>query len=143
MSSLPEPIAFSEEEWVRALIDQEPHPNLLVVCDGPTPTAVARRVADLCPVPCEHCLVPGELRLPECRPGTLVLHDVAALTLEQQLALFDWLTGCWHGMQVISIASTPLLPLVHSGRFLEGLYYRLNVVYLVAGHRNRKAMPAS
>ena len=38
--------------------------------------------------------------------------------------------------QVISITSAPLLPLVEDGQFLEGLFYRINVVSLVArvGH---------
>jgi transcriptional regulator of aromatic amino acid metabolism len=54
------------------------------------------------------------------------------MSLGQQVALYDWLTdGCEH-LQVVSISSVPLLPLVEEGRFLEGLFYRLNVIHLDA-----------
>jgi DNA-binding NtrC family response regulator len=35
-------------------------------------------------------------------------------------------------VQIVSITSEPLWPLVEQGRFLEGLFYRLNVVTLEA-----------
>ena len=38
-----------------------------------------------------------------------------------------------HGsVQIVSITSQPIWPLVEAGRFLEGLFYRLNVVTLEA-----------
>lgn len=35
------------------------------------------------------------------------------------------------GMQVVSIASVPLLPLVKNGRFLDSLFYRLNMICVI------------
>jgi DNA-binding NtrC family response regulator len=68
--------------------------------------------------------------------GTLLLWDVARLTRGQQMQLHDWITDRPRDAQVISISSAPLLPLVEDGEFLEGLFYRINVVSLVAtiGH---------
>jgi hypothetical protein len=132
MSNSSHSIVFSEEEWLRSLVEGGPRPNLLVRCDGPTAAAVALRVSTFCHQPFEQRLVPGDLQLPDSQWGTLVLHDVSALTFEQQITLYDWMSQRWVGMQVISITSSPLLSHVNSGRFLEGLYYRLNVVYLVA-----------
>jgi Sigma-54 interaction domain len=132
MTLTPDSIALTDERWLRSLLAGGRRPNLLVRCDGPTAASVAAWVSALCQAPLEIRRVPGALDLPAGRRGTLLLHDVAALTLAQQMALYDWMSERWIDMQVISIASRPLLPLVHAGRFLEGLYYRLNVLYLSA-----------
>ena len=66
---------------------------------------------------------------PKGSTGTLVIREVDALDSTQQRQLLDWLDGPDH-VQVISVASRPLFPLVLCGRFDEGLYYRLNVVYV-------------
>jgi transcriptional regulator of aromatic amino acid metabolism len=60
--------------------------------------------------------------------GTMVLQDVGGLTPEDQLRLFDWLERNVGKTQVISTSSTPLLPRVQAGTFMDMLYYRLNVV---------------
>jgi transcriptional regulator of acetoin/glycerol metabolism len=52
--------------------------------------------------------------------------------MDQQLRLYDWLNDGWENLQVVSISSASLRPLVDEGRFLEGLLYRLNVVHLEA-----------
>ncbi len=140
MTESPDGIAFSEEEWLRSLVRGGRRPNLLVLCDGPTASAVALRLSTFCHQPMETRLVPGALHLPDTHRGTLLLRDVSALTLDQQIALYDWMEERWIDMQVISITSRPLLPLVNSGRFLEGLYYRLNVLYLTAALESRGAV---
>ena len=132
----PESIAFSEGSWLRSLVGGGRRPNLLVLCQGATAAVVARRVSGLCSKSLEICLVPGELRLPQRRIGTLLLYDVSALTLSQQITLYDWMNDTSRGVQVISMTSAPLMPLVNSGLFLEGLYYRLNVVYLMEALEN-------
>lgn len=73
---------------------------------------------------------PGEpLVLPaNAQPGTLMLEDISALTLEDQCRLHGWLgpsAGC---TQVVSITSRSLLPSIRAGVFLDTLYYRLNIV---------------
>jgi len=73
---------------------------------------------------------PGErLALPSPHDGgTLVLHDVGSLSGDDQLRLIDWLERAEGRTQVVSTSSTPLLPRVHSGVFVDTLYYRLNTV---------------
>jgi hypothetical protein len=68
--------------------------------------------------------------LPTAPFGTLFLADVGALTLEEQRRLYDWLEDRSSGMQVISVSATSLMPMVAAGTFLEGLYYRLNTIYV-------------
>jgi len=60
----------------------------------------------------------------------MILHDVGALTLEEQRRLLDWLLETTGRTRVVSTTSGPLLPLVEVGLFLDTLYYRLNTVYL-------------
>jgi hypothetical protein len=74
--------------------------------------------------------VPGQrLMLPEpARTGTLLLHDVGALSLHDQRYLIEWLARAAGQTQVVSLTPTPLLPLVQAGAFLPRLYYRLNTV---------------
>jgi len=60
--------------------------------------------------------------------GTMVLQDVGGLTPEDQMRLFDWLDRNAGRTQVISTTSTPLLPRVQAGTFIDMLYYRLNTV---------------
>ena len=61
---------------------------------------------------------------------TLVLDDVAALSLTDQRRLLDWLQENKGTAQVIAASSLSLLPLVERDVFLEALYYLLNVIYL-------------
>ena len=49
------------------------------------------------------------------------------------MTFYDWLDRFGESVQVVSLTSVPLWPLVKAGRFLEGLFYRLNVVSLTAG----------
>ena len=67
----------------------------------------------------------------------LLIGDVSTLMLEQQLDFYDWLDRFGESAQVVSVTSVPLWPIVERGRFLEGLFYRLNVVSLTAGPGNR------
>lgn len=75
---------------------------------------------------------PGEqLTLPPIgRPGTLVLHDVAALETSDQIRLLEWSARAMGSMQVISTTPAPLLPRIAAGAFIDTLYYRLNTVYI-------------
>ena len=84
------------------------------------------------------------LLLPRCRPpvleicggqltvmpddGTVVLRDLASLDTGAQRELFHWLETRGDRVQVVSVAPTPLFPLVAEGEFSEALFYRLNVV---------------
>lgn len=114
-------------------------PNLLIECTPAGADTAMRHLMTWCALPFRYCALPGRLELPTARRGTLLLHDVAQLTLSQQVALYDWLSLDAGDMQVVSIATERLVPLVEDGRFLEGLYYRLNVIRLDAANGTRPA----
>jgi transcriptional regulator of aromatic amino acid metabolism len=75
---------------------------------------------------------PGERLLlpPVAQGGTVVLHEVGALSPDDQLQLLDWLELAVSQTQVISTTSASLLPQVQTGAFIEILFYRLNTVCL-------------
>ena len=62
--------------------------------------------------------------------GTLILRNVEALDPEHQAAMLRWLDEAHRETQLVSVASAPVYPHVEAGTFLEGRYYRLNVVTL-------------
>lgn len=131
MSSSEAVVTYSETEWLPYLTSER-RSNLLVSCGAHDVEAVARRLMRSSPHPVQAVRLPGTLVLPEDQGGTLLLWDVSRLTLEQQIQLNDWMGVRRSRTQVISVATTPLLSLVEDGRFLEGLYYRMNVVSLFA-----------
>ena len=75
---------------------------------------------------------PGQrLELPA--PGhtaTLILHDVDALTSDEQRRVLRWLDETAGQIRVISTTGASLWPRVKAGAFSELLYYRLNTVYV-------------
>jgi hypothetical protein len=129
-------VSFSEADWRRFLISERLCPNLLILCARQEIQTVVTRVLSACRRPVHACPLPGDLSLSDDMTGTLLLWDVAQLARGQQMQLHDWITDRPRDAQVISISSAPLLPLVEDGEFLEGLFYRINVVSLVArvGH---------
>ena len=66
--------------------------------------------------------------LPAAPFGTLLVKDVSRLDRTQQARLAR-IAAAPH-VQIISMASAPLFPLVDRGAFLDELYYRLNMVTL-------------
>ena len=105
---------------------------MLVVCSDTDVRAAFERVRGLLGTPFSVCLLPGPLDLPASERGTLFLHDIAVLTLSQQIALYDWLSARGREWQVVSMTGSQMLPLVETGRFHEGLFYRLNTISTVA-----------
>jgi hypothetical protein len=67
---------------------------------------------------------------PADRTGTIVLHDVGALGIQDQIRLLEWLGLSMGRTQVVSTSAFPLLPRVEAGTFIDNLYYRLNMVYM-------------
>jgi hypothetical protein len=67
------------------------------------------------------------------RIGTMILHDVGDLELDDQRLLFEWLDRTTSRPRVISTTRTPIIGRVASGRFLPALYYRLNLCYVDMG----------
>ena len=73
---------------------------------------------------------PGQ-RLDLPSPGqvaTLVLHDVSALTRDDQHEMCRWLDRTAGRVRVVSTTAVPLWPRVKTGAFNDVLYYRLNTV---------------
>ena len=128
----PQLVALSEASLLHALMSEVHRPNLMVVCRRVTVEAAVRHGVSYCEPPYQMVSLPGNLDLTDATRGTLLLADVAMLSLGQQMRLYDWLAGGRDVPQIVSVSSVPLRPLVDDGRFLEGLLYRLNVISLDA-----------
>jgi transcriptional regulator of aromatic amino acid metabolism len=137
-SKRPAFVSFSEAEWRQFLIEERRRPNLLISCTSDEIEPVVAMLMGLCARPVHTRNMPCVLNLPKGTTGTLLLWDVAQLTRRQQIELHDWITDRPENMQVISITSTALLPLVEDGRFLEALFYRINVLTLVVTVGNHR-----
>jgi transcriptional regulator of aromatic amino acid metabolism len=110
---------------------RELRPNLLVTCGHVEIEAITKHLMAFCAPPFHVCPM-GTLRLPSAARGTLFIEGVAELTLRQQILLNDWISAAHDRVQIVSLTSAPLWPLVENGEFLEGLFFRLNVVCLEA-----------
>jgi transcriptional regulator of acetoin/glycerol metabolism len=128
----PDFVSFSDMELLRALTQSDRRPNLMVDCTTGNADDVLGQLRAICAAPFHHCRLPGPLALPPDGQGTLLLHDVATLTIAQQVALFDWLHHRQGAMQVVSVTQKRLMGMVCDGRFLEGLFYRLNTISVTA-----------
>ena len=128
----PDFVSFSDMDLLRALTSSDRRPNLMVDCANGSADEVLGQLRGICAAPIHHCRLPGPLELPTEGPGTLLLHDVATMTIAQQVALFDWLHHRQGTMQVVSVTQKRLMGMVCDGRFLEGLFYRLNTISVTA-----------
>lgn len=104
-------------------------PNVLVIQPDPqqrslTVNAVLERTRE----PVWRCQN-SPLCLPPEAVGTLVVSDASVLTLAEQRELLAWAEG-HRDTQIVTSSAIPLFPAVAAGTFLDGLYYRLNVVLL-------------
>ena len=111
--------------WLAA---QRPRHHVLVRCRRGAFGTLAAEVMSLGAPPVRLCPLPGPLFLPADKQGTLLLNDVAALALADQIALSDWLGAGTGDLRVISVTAAPLPALVARGAFLEGLFHRLGAV---------------
>ncbi len=114
-------------------------PNVLIECRPSTVETAMRHLMTWCSLPFRYCALPGALELPTTPRGTLLLKEVGALTLSQQVVLYDWLTAVHGQVQVISLTTTSMATLVDDGLFLEGLLYRLNVIRIDGADGTRPA----
>jgi hypothetical protein len=116
-------------EWV---VLRRWRPNVLIAGTFETTEAV---VATLLPYlqPPVYCWTPDTSLPAPQEVTTMLIRDVATLSLDQQQALLTWLDQAGPGhAQVVSTAALSLFPLVERSMFLEALYYRLNTVRLDA-----------
>ena len=131
--SSPYEVSLSDMPLLRSLTAQAMRPNMLVVCSDRDVQTAFEQVCGFLAPPFTVCLLPGPLDLPASGKGTFFLHDIAALTEVQQITLYDWLNTFGRQVQVVSMTGSAMLPLVESGRFHEGLFYRLNIISTVVG----------
>jgi hypothetical protein len=117
---------LAELTMLSRLESQDRRPNMLIVCSKSARESVTERAARLGKPPVHLCELPGPLNLPAAC-GTLLLSDIGAMQVSQQLVLYDWM--CQNpGSRVVSITSADLPALIGDAVFLEGLYYRLNTL---------------
>lgn len=122
--------SLSASFLLRSLTTNEHHPHLLLDCSKVEIECIVLGLKQWGRAPLTHCRLPGPLIVPRFRSGTLLLEGLQHLNRAQQIALYDWMASQSPQVQIISIASREIDSLVAQGKFLEGLFYRLNVVRL-------------
>jgi hypothetical protein len=135
---------IADATLMRCLTADARRANLLAQCaTAHDADAFVDRLVPWCDGPVYTCTLPGALSLPAERTGTVVLNDVATLSVMQQLDVYDWMSERKTTMQVVSVTTAALAPLVDAGLFLQALFYRLNIIRLNAspsrvGRRRRR-----
>lgn len=128
----PDTESFSDITLLRMLSSRNHRPNLMIVGKRASLESVLQQLTAVCASPIWVCRLPGTLDLQTDIRGTLVLGDIDQLTINQQITLSDWLARKGNEVQVVSVTRAPMTELVADGRFLEGLYFRLNTVVIRA-----------
>ena len=128
-SQLPEHWRLARAAHVDLLLMGMPRVNLLLVAaDGVVRFVLESLLLDL-QEPISTWRPGQQLTLPSPeRGGTLILHEIGSLTVDDQMLLLDWLEKAEGRTQVVSTSPVALLPRVKDGSFIEVLYYRLNTV---------------
>jgi DNA-binding NtrC family response regulator len=130
--SSPETVSFSDTSLLQMLSSHRRRPNLMIVNEGASLGSVLEQLSGVCETPLTICRFPGHLDIEPAVRGTVVLGNIEHMTLGQQLQLFDWLSRKDSETQVVSVTRAPMTDLIEDGRFLEGLYFRLNTVVIRA-----------
>ena len=107
--------------------------NLLVNCAAAELNHILGDLLEWCGPSVQACSLPGPLDLPSEYSGTLLVTRVEEMLPDQQVALYNWMTRMHSTARVVSVATTRIDRLVRQGRFLEDLFYRLNVVQMDVG----------
>jgi hypothetical protein len=108
---------------------QAVHPNVLVVNrDTQRRLRAVEAILDAARAPIWRC-ERRPLALPSDDVGTLLVPDVHALGESEQLELLVWARR-HKTAQIVTATPVPLFPAVTAGRFLDELYYRINVLVI-------------
>jgi hypothetical protein len=106
---------------------QAVHPNVLVVNrDTQQRGRAVEAILEAARAPVWRC-ERRPLALPSEDVGTLLVPDVHALGESEQLELLAWARR-HKTAQIVTATPVPLYPAVSAGRFLDELYYRINVL---------------
>ena len=114
--------------FLRWVACQRPGQHYLVRCDRDAVFALARQVAGVGAVPVLLLHPPSPFSPPADSHGTLIVNDVHALELLDQIAFYDWLEYGAGELRIISVTPYPLRALAERGLFLAGLFHRLSAV---------------
>ncbi len=127
------PLAPSGEvaDW-RCLLHAS-RPNGLLVGPHAATSVVFRLLAASLRAPVRHWPRDGAAWTNDDAPSTLVLHQVASLPQADQRVLLTWLDKPGRDVQIISLSTRSVYPLVEANAFLASLYYRLNLVVVDCG----------
>jgi hypothetical protein len=125
-------VSFSDFTLLRVLRSQNHRPNLMILNQQASLGSVLQQLSAVCQAPLWICQLPGALELPTANKGTLVLGNIDQLMIGQQIRLFDWLARKDNEVQIVSITPASMTQLIEEGRFLEGLFFRLNTVVIRA-----------
>lgn len=136
MTNSPDVDPSSEFALLRMLSEGKDRPNVMVMNKQTRLERVVDQLTEICGSPVQVCRFPGNLDLSSVLCGTLVLADIDQLTIGQQISLSDWLWRSRNDVQVVSITRASMTDLIAEGKFLEGLFYRLNTIVLrtIDGH---------
>ena len=108
---------------------QAVHPNVLVVNrDTQRRVRAVEAILEAARAPIWRC-ERRPLTLPSEEVATLLVPDVHALGESEQLELLVWARR-HKTAQIVTATPVPLYPAVTAGRFLDELYYRINVLVI-------------
>lgn len=112
-------------------------PNVLIIGpDRDLDAAIAAIVG--CPAESVASWPTGTERRSTDEPNqTMIVRNVMALDSLDQQRLNRWLDEQGEGVRVIATTPAPIYPMVAARKFLEPLYYRLNVVCVEPGDLDR------
>ena len=125
--------ADSTDEWRAVYLH---HVNVLL--EGPEIAigAVVQRLLPHLRKPVVSIQPRAAFSLPTMEIGTVILKEVATLTMQEQTLLLEWLNTASPRPQLISTSRQPLFPRVERRLFAEALYYRLNVIRMQVDSSN-------
>ena len=105
--------------------------NVLLMGTNDVVNRVMAALHERLPEPVARWSPGDEFMLPAVgKVGAIVLNDVGALAIQEQIQLLEWLNSAQGRTQVVSTTPTLLLPRVKAGAFIDTLYYRLNTLCL-------------
>jgi hypothetical protein len=106
-------------------------PNVMVVGPRASTVDLLSEVLASCRQPVHDVAAWPQLAWPPA--GTLIFRNIGTISRSEQKVLQDRLDEEPVRVQVVSLSPTPVFPLVADGTFSAELFYRLNVVTLIAG----------
>jgi hypothetical protein len=117
----------SSSDWEKIIMTRA---NTLVQGTKSDLDACVLALTPFCPTPVVTPEDPIGTALAAIDKGSVILENVSRFTLEEQREILSWLDlqGC--GVRLIATTTERLYDLVEGGRFVDTLYYRLNVIFI-------------